>query len=147
MKYVNLFFMTIASFISMFILMYIMVNTFANVYVNVNQFYMAGVMTMPMIIIELFLMRSMYTNKKVNTFISIFSLALFVVLIVLIRKQIGITDKDFLKSMIPHHAAALLMCKETQLKDPEIITLCKNIALTQQSEINFMKAKLKTLES
>lgn len=139
--------MTIISFISMFILMYIMVNTFANVYVNFNQFYMAGLMTIPMLLIELMLMRSMYTNKKVNTFIGLFSVAVFILLIVFIRKQIGISDREFLKSMIPHHAGALLMCEEAQLQDPEIKALCENIKQGQQSEIDFMKAKLKVLES
>lgn len=139
--------MTIISFISMFILMYMMVNTFANVYVNFNQFYMAGLMTIPMLLIELMLMRSMYTNKKVNTFIGLFGVAVFILLIVFIRKQIGISDREFLKSMIPHHAGALLMCEEAQLQDPEIKALCENIKQGQQSEIDFMKAKLKALES
>lgn len=46
--------MTTLSFLSMYILMYMMVNEFANVYPNLNQLYMAALMTMPMIFIELF---------------------------------------------------------------------------------------------
>ena len=147
MKYINLLFVVILSFISMYVLMYIMVNTFANVYPNLNQLYMAGVMTVPMLLIELLLMRSMYNNKKVNTFIIVFSLAIFILLIGFIRNQTAISDKEFLKSMIPHHAAALLMCKNSSLQDQEIKELCKTIGSTQQSEIDFMKAKLKALES
>lgn len=147
MKYRNLFFMTILSFISMYILMYIMVNTFANVYSNLNQLYMAGVMTIPMIFIELFLMRSMYDNKRLNALIGITSLALFSILILFIRNQTAISDKEFLKSMIPHHAAALLMCEKASLHDPEIKNLCKSISSSQQSEIDFMKAKLETLKN
>ena len=37
----------------MYILMYAMVNAFANVYPNVNQFYMAGLMTAPMVVCSL----------------------------------------------------------------------------------------------
>ena len=85
MKYVNLFLMAALSFISMFILMYIMVDTFDHVYSNFNQFYMAGVMTIPMILIELFFMRSMYDNKRFNAFIRVTSVALFVLLIVFIK--------------------------------------------------------------
>jgi uncharacterized protein (DUF305 family) len=120
-----------------------MVNSFANVYPNLNQLYMAGIMTIPMIFIELGLMGEMYHNKKLNSLIIVFNLVLFIALLFFVRKQTGISDKQFLKSMIPHHAAALLMCEQTQLQDPELKELCKNIMLTQQSEINFMKAKLK----
>ncbi len=143
MKYVNLFLMTGLSFVSMYVLMYLMVNNFDNVYHNLNQVYMAGLMTIPMLIIELFLMKSMYTNKKFNTLILLGSLSLFFVLIFFIRNQTAISDREFLKSMIPHHAAALLMCESAQLQDPELKKLCENILATQQSEINFMKEKLK----
>lgn len=146
MKYFNLFLMAGLSFVSMYILMYIMVDSYANVYPNLNQLYMAGVMTMPMVLIELILMRSMYDNKKLNAIITLLSLTLFIVFIFFVRKQTAITDKEFLKSMIPHHAAALLMCKEAKLHDPEIVTLCKTIGVAQQAEIDFMKAKLETIK-
>ena len=62
--YVRLGAMAILSFISMYILMYSMVNSFSNVFNSVNQFYMAGLMTMPMLIIELVIMGSMYQDKN-----------------------------------------------------------------------------------
>ena len=133
MKYVNLFLMSAFSFISMYILMYMMVDSYANVYSNLNQFYMAGIMTIPMIIIELFLIMSS-------------SIIFFVTLIFFIRKQTAISDKEFLKSMIPHHGAAILMCEQNSLQDPEIKELCKNIMITQKSEIDFMKAKLNAIK-
>jgi hypothetical protein len=40
-----------------------MVDRFANVYPNLNQFYMAGLMAAPMVLIELALMGHMYPNK------------------------------------------------------------------------------------
>lgn len=147
MRYINLLVMATSSFISMYILMYIMVNKFANIYPNLNQLYMAGVMTIPMILIELLIMRSMYNNKRINVIIGVCSSALFMVLIIFIRKQIAISDREFLKSMIPHHAAALLMCEQASLQDPEIKELCMTILSTQQSEIDLMKAKLVMLES
>ncbi|HEX2977551.1 MAG TPA: DUF305 domain-containing protein [Candidatus Babeliales bacterium] len=104
-------------------------------------------MTIPMILIELLIMRSMYNNKRINVIIGVCSSALFMVLIIFIRKQIAISDREFLKSMIPHHAAALLMCEQASLQDPEIKELCMTILSTQQSEIDLMKAKLVMLES
>lgn len=142
MQYKNLFIMILVSFIVMYLLMYVMVDTYANMYVNLNQVYMAGLMTAAMIAIELIVMGSMYTNKMLNSAIILASLLLCGVSMVLIRNQTGIQDKEFLKSMIPHHAAALLMCKKAQLSDPDIKELCKNIGMTQQSEIHFMKQKL-----
>ncbi len=70
--YSRLFMMGALSFISMYALMYAMVNSFADIYFNFNQFYMAGLMTSPMIIIELILMRGMYSDKKLNA--AIFSM-------------------------------------------------------------------------
>lgn len=64
--YKKLAIMIVVSFIAMYILMYSMVDVFANVIPNINQFYMAGLMTMPMLIIELLVMGSMYGNKKLN---------------------------------------------------------------------------------
>ena len=47
--YRHLIAMAALSFVAMYILMYAMVNTIADVYMNVNQVYMAGLMTAPMI--------------------------------------------------------------------------------------------------
>ena len=56
--------MTLLSFVSMYVLMYAMVNVFGNVVSNLNQFYMAGFMTVPMVVIELILMGKMYPKQK-----------------------------------------------------------------------------------
>lgn len=49
--------------------------------------------------------------------------------------------------MIPHHAGAILMCEEANIQDPEIKKLCEEIKLSQQREIDQMKAKLNELKS
>lgn len=145
--YRSLVFMIVLSFISMYILMYSMVNSFSNVIPNVNQFYMAALMTMPMIIIELLLMRSMYMNRKWNVAILISGAVGLIVFFMLIQQQAAVNDKQFLKSMIPHHGAAILMAKEAAIQDPEIKALCEKIIRDQQSEIDQMKAKLKELDN
>lgn len=142
MQYRNLGLMTIFSFISMYTLMYIMVDRFANVYANYNQLYMAALMTIPMIMLEFLFMGSMYPNKHLNRILMLGSAIIFCFSLYAIRKQAGITDRQFLKSMIPHHASALLMCKEAVLQDPELKKLCKKIQSSQQAEIDFMKKKL-----
>jgi uncharacterized protein (DUF305 family) len=145
-QYKKLLIMAVMSFMSMYVLMYAMVNTFANVIPNINQFYMAGLMTAPMMIIEIALMSSMYMDKKLNTMIAAISSVLLIAFFVLIRQQSTVSDKQFLKSMIPHHASAILMCEKANLRDPEIKDLCQSIISGQQAEIDQMKAKLRELE-
>ena len=90
--YNHLLIMIVLSFIAMFVLMYAMVDIFSNVYVNINQFYMAGLMTVPMVLIELAVMRSLYTNPRVNIVITIVSVIAFVFFFVGIRQQLAVTD-------------------------------------------------------
>jgi uncharacterized protein (DUF305 family) len=144
--YKKLMIMAVLYFISMYVLMYAMVNTFANVIPNINQFYMAGLMTAPMMIIEIALMGSMYMDKKLNTIIIAISSIILIAFFVLIRQQTAVSDKQFLKSMIPHHASAILMCEKANLQDPEIKDLCQSIISGQQAEIDQMKAKLQELD-
>jgi uncharacterized protein (DUF305 family) len=107
---------------------------------------MASLMTLPMIIIEIVLMGSMYMNRKLNYLIIAFCTLLLISFFFFIRQQRFVSDRQFLRSMIPHHASALLMCEKTNLKDPELNDLCASIISGQQSEIDLMKAKLDVLK-
>lgn len=138
--------MAVLHFAAMFVLMYAMVDRYANVYPNLNQVYMAGIMTAPMVILELLLMRSMYANKRLNAAAIAGSTALLIGFFLFIREQTGISDVPFLRSMIPHHAGAILMCEQASIRDPEIQQLCRTIISGQQAEIEQMKAKLAALE-
>lgn len=146
MHYGRLLLMAGLSFLSMYVLMYAMVNTFANVYGNLNQFYMAGLMAAPMVVIELALMGSMYGDRKRNVTIAAVSLVALGAFWIAIRQQTAITDRQFLRSMIPHHAGAILRCEKASIRDPEIKKLCVAIVSSQRSEIDQMKAKLAELE-
>lgn len=143
--YVYLAVMTVLMFIAMYVLMYAMVNRFENVFPNVNQFYMAGLMTAPMVLIELAIMRAMYENRATNVAIVVISLVALVGFWVGIRQQIAVADAQFLKSMIPHHAGAILMCEQASIRDSEIKSLCSEIIRSQQSEIAQMKKILSRL--
>lgn len=136
--------MVVLSFVAMYILMYAMVDRLDNMLPNINQFYMAGLMTSAMVVIEIAIMSMMYDNRKLNIIIIVLSLLALIGCYAGIREQVGVSDKQFLKSMIPHHAAAILMCKSADLSDPEIKQLCNKIIAGQQTEIDQMQAKLKT---
>jgi len=137
--------MTVVSFIAMYFLMYAMVNSTGNVFANVNQVYMAGLMTATIVIIELALMSSIYERKKLNLVISGAATVALIVFWIFTRTQTAVTDKQFLRSMIPHHAGAILMCTRAPIRDADVRRLCQNIIASQQSEIDQMKAKLKEL--
>lgn len=144
--YLRLLLMVVLSFIAMFTLMYAMVDSMPNVIINANQFYMTALMTAPMVIVELIVMWGMYPNKKTNLgIISVATVAL-VIFFICIREQSGVGDKQFLRSLIPHHGAAILMVEKTPITDPEIKKLADEIIETQQREIRQMKAKLNELE-
>ena len=144
--YQKLLLMVLLSFISMYILMYAMVDVFGNVIHNINQVYMAGLMTAPMVVFELLLMGAMYTDKRKNTLIIGASIIVGILLFSFIRQQTAVSDRQFLRSMIPHHAGAILMCEQSNLSDAEIQALCQSIIESQQSEIEQMKALLERLE-
>jgi uncharacterized protein (DUF305 family) len=91
-------------------------------------------------------MKAMYPNKQRNLLISAISLLALVGFFLSIRGQTGISDKQFLRSMIPHHSGAILMCEQASLQDPEIQALCASIIQSQQEEINQMEAILQRLE-
>jgi hypothetical protein len=139
--------MAALSFIAMYLLMYAMVNALENVYWNLNEFYMAGLMTAPMLIIEIVLMRRMYPRARWNIAIAIAGVALLIAFWAGIRLQAGVSDRQFLRSMIPHHAGAILMCGQANLHDARILKLCQQISESQQTEIDQMKAILASLPS
>ncbi len=131
------------SFVAMYVLMYAMVDAFSSVYMNINQFYMAGLMAAPMAIIEILLMRSMYPSKTLNNIILVASVAALILFWVGIRSQVAVGDQQFLRSMIPHHSGAILMCEKANLSDPALQNLCKEIIESQKSEIDQMQGMLK----
>ena len=103
-------------------------------------------MVAPMAIIELLLMRAMYPNRAANMAMIASSALALVLFWFGIRDQAAISDDQFLKSMIPHHAGAILMCQHASISDPEIKKLCGGIVSSQQSEIDQMKRIMNRLE-
>ena len=140
--YPRLFAMTGLSFAAMYVLMYAMVDSPASIYNNLNQVYMAGLMASPMLLMELLLMGGMYHNRRLNALLMMGAVVAGCVFFLLIRQQTAISDRQFLRSMIPHHSGAILMCQESALTEPRIRELCRAIVTSQEEEISAMKALL-----
>jgi len=145
--YRHLVIMGALSFLAMYILMYAMVHSFDDVYNNVNQFYMAGLMAAPMVLIELVVMRGMYHDKRLNAIVAAVSVVVGVLMFVFIRQQTAVSDAQFLRSMIPHHSGAILMCERASIQDAEIKQLCAGIVTSQQAEIDQMTAMLRRFQA
>jgi uncharacterized protein (DUF305 family) len=145
--YGHLLLMTALSYIAMFILMYAMVDRFVHVYANTNQAYMAALMAAPMVLIELGVMRGMYGNTRLNVILAAVAVLVLGLSFLAIRQQTAVGDVQFVKSMIPHHSGAILMCREAPISDAELKTLCGEIIDSQQREIDQMTAILARLRT
>lgn len=127
----------------MYLVMYTMIDGLRDFYNNINQVYMVLMMAAPMVIIMLFDMKAMYTDKKLNLILYAVSAALLVLGFIGMRTQAAVGNEQFLRAMIPHHSGAILMCGQASISDPEIIKLCEGIKRSQQSEIDQMKEMLR----
>lgn len=126
----------------MFLITYVNLRSFDHFYVNINRVYMAVLMAAPMVIVMMLVMRSMFERKQLNAILIAASAVVIILTFALIRTQTPVGNEAFLRSMIPHHSSAILMCQESTITDPEISDLCRKIVQAQQEEIAQMKAIL-----
>lgn len=123
----------------MYVIMFAMVYSGDEVFHNLNTFYMAVMMVAPMIFLMPLTMPDMYKDKRRNLAVYGISVAMLLMGFLFVRGQILIGDRQFLRSMIPHHSGAVLMCEKSKIQDAEIKTLCGEIIKSQTSEIERMK--------
>lgn len=127
------------SLLIMYAAMFTMIDGWVDFRNNLNMLYMTLTMWAPMGIIMLLAMRSMYANKKANVAMLVVFALLAVGSFTATRTQAATDDQQFIKSMIPHHSGAILMCREASLTDPELTALCEDITTGQRSEIEQME--------
>ncbi len=108
---------------------------------------MALIMGSAMAIIMLSNMQNMYTNRRVNSRIFLFSSLVFVLALWLLRSQELIDDVSWMKSMIPHHSIAILTSERANLKDPRTQDLANRIIESQRQEIEEMKLLIRDIEN
>ena len=140
--YASLALQTVLGGIVMYLVMFMMIDGLGSFYNNLNMLYMTLMMATPMIVLMILAMPHMFPSRALNIALLAGSAVLFLGSFALIRTQTTIGDREFLRSMIPHHSGAILMCKEASLRDPEIVALCREIIRSQRQEIDQMKAIL-----
>ena len=139
--------MFIGSFIIQYLLMStIMSNNISNVTNSLGKVYLATIMGLYMVLIEI-AMRDMQYGSFNVMYYSVFGglLALF---IYFYRTQYAIKDRQYLEEMIEHHSMALLTSQEILKKTDSynVSKLAKNIIQTQTDEILEMRNLLKSVK-
>lgn len=134
---------TVVSGLIMYLVMFVMIDRASSFYNNLNMLYMTLMMVAPMVMLMIVAMKQMFSSKTANGALIGTSLIAFVGSFALIRTQATIGDTQFLRSMIPHHSGAVLMCEQATLSDPEIVSLCRRIIKSQRDEIDQMQAMLR----
>ena len=90
-------------------------------------------------------MRDMFQSMPRNLLVIGLAVLFFAVGWFGMRTQLGVDDAQLVRSMIPHHSGAILMCREAKLSNPEIKKLCDDIIQAQEKEIGQMKRALERL--
>jgi hypothetical protein len=126
--------------ISYFISKALLLNDSNNTTTNLNKIYMALLMAT---FTGLFQSGIMLTkNRSVfNIALLIFFIIVSAILIICIKKQLGIDQEQFLLSMIEHHSTGIGMSEKAKEKvsDHRVKTLINNIIQNQEKEIADMK--------
>jgi len=135
----SMLFMFIGSFIVQYFLMPpIMVNKLTFITNNIGKAYLATIMALFMVLIEVVMHDHQYHVLSLNWYAILF--ALLAMFTFLYRKQVAINDKQYLEGMIEHHSMAVFMSEEILKKTDnyDIAKLAKNIIQTQNDELEVM---------
>lgn len=133
------------SLIIMYLVMFSMIDGWDDFYNNINMAYMAIMMAAPMGPLMLLTMPNMYPARRLNLVLHVAFVIAFVAAFLAIRWQGAVGDEQFIRSMIPHHSGAILMCREADITDAELATLCEDIKAAQRREIDQMETILERL--
>lgn len=128
--YVVMFFIMILS--GLLTTMNVWVDKLDDIRFSINDIYMTLLMTGWM-----FLFMGIYYG---DSFIICLGIFLVVANIWCIRTQFIVTNEQYILGMIPHHSMAILMTKKLiQNQPPMLNEFARNIIVTQEKEIEYMK--------
>ena len=125
--------------IQYFIMPPIMVDSFGNITNHLSKVYLSVLMGIYMVIIEVAMHDMQYNIVSFNKYLILFVLK--ILFIYLYRKQVYVSDKDYLKGMIEHHSMGIFTSEEIVKKTDNynLAKIAKNIIQKQKDEIREMK--------
>ena len=138
-KYGLFFAMIGTSTLVMLGLMYLNSYQLSHVRFSETRTYMAIYMGAAMAIIMLGFMLNMYKNKKANLAIFAGSILVFAVSLFLVRSQVTVQDRAWMKAMIPHHSIAIMTSERAEIEDVRVKNLANEIIKAQRREIKEME--------
>ena len=130
-------------FIQYFLMPPIMVNNRLYITNNIGKAYLATIMGLLMVLLEVMMHDQQYKILSHNYYIILgVLLALFVYLY---RAQVAIKDKQYLEAMIEHHSMGIFTSEEVLKKTDsyDVTKLAKNIIQQQKDEIREMQELVK----
>lgn len=110
------------------------IDNFDDFHFSLNDLYMTGLMTGWM-----FFFMGLFT---LHTTKCILGLLVAIIFFIAIRWQLFISEKQYLRGMIPHHSMAVMMSKRLREKPNNLKALTDQIIKSQEDEIRFMKTHL-----
>ena len=125
--------------IQYFVMPPIMVDSFDNITNHLSKVYLSVLMGIYMVIIEVAMHDMQYNIVSFNKYLILFVLK--ILFIYLYRKQVYVSDKDYLKGMIEHHSMGIFTSEEIVKKTDNynVAKIAKNIIQKQKDEIREMK--------
>jgi hypothetical protein len=132
--------MFVGSFIIQYFLMPpVMVSETTYITNNIGKVYMAVIMSLFMVVLEIMMHDHQYNVFSWNLYTGFIAmLALFVYLY---RKQVAVDDKQYLEGMIEHHSMGIFTSEEILKKTDnyDVAKIAKNIIQTQNDELRAMR--------
>lgn len=127
-------------FLSSFIIQYffmpaIMVNKLSYVTNHLGKAYLATIMALCMVLIEVAMHDMRYHTMSLNWYAILGGLT--AIMVYMYRKQFGINDREYVVGMIEHHSMALFTSDAIASKTDnyEVAKLAKNIIQQQTDEL------------
>jgi len=130
----------------MFFLMYQLVYSSEHLMFSINRLVASLVMGAVMTLVMLGFMWSMYKGMAIKVGVLAVALVLGVVLLLVNRGQVLISDVSFMKSMIPHHSIAINNAGKASISDPRVRELADQIIASQVREIAEMKLLIEDID-
>ena len=131
--------MIATSTIIMLGLMYLNSYQLSHVRFSETRTYMALYMGGMMSLVMLAFMWGMYKDKAKNWMIVAGSVLLFAIALFLVRSQVTVQDRAWMKAMIPHHSIAILTSERAEIDDVRVRELADEIIEAQRREIAEME--------
>ncbi|WP_335949444.1 DUF305 domain-containing protein [Salipiger bermudensis] len=123
----------------MFGLMYLNTYLVSHVFWSETRAYMAVVMGAAMAFVMMGFMMGMYRNRAANIAIFIGSIVVFAGALWLVRSQVTVQDRAYMRAMIPHHSIAIMTSTRADISDPRVRRLAGDIVYAQDKEIAQMR--------